>query len=214
MTTTALDLVRDAKAMVFDFDGTLVDSNAIKWRAFDACFAEFADHREEILAYCRGHHHVPRGDKFQHVYERILGRPYTPKVAARLHQRFHELTTEPIVVAPEIPGASRFLETAGPGRLTALLSTTPHETLVDIVARRRWSAHFAEVRGAPVAKGEWLRAWREYHGFGGGVLFFGDTADDAEAAEAARCGFLAVGNDALRKTCRYGITDFTELLEA
>lgn len=212
--TAALDLVRDAKALAFDFDGTLVDSNAIKWRAFEACFADFPAQREEILAYCLGHHAVPRSDKFRYVYERILRLPYTEAAAGRLHERFDSLTTEQIAVAPEIPGASRFLSWARRHHATALLSSTPHETLLDILDRRGWSDLFAAVRGAPVAKGAWLRAWCERHAFGAAeVMVFGDTAEDAEAAARAGCAFVAVGAEALVGG-RHRITDFTELIEA
>lgn len=31
----AVDLIRRAEALVFDVDGTLVESHAIKWRAFE-----------------------------------------------------------------------------------------------------------------------------------------------------------------------------------
>lgn len=212
--TTALALVRAARALVFDFDGTLVDSNPIKWRAFEACFAEFGERRDEILDYCLGHHAVPRSDKFRHVYEHIVKLPYTAGTEASLHERFLALTTAQIAAAPEIPGAARFLAWARRRHLTALLSSTPHETLLDILGRRGWSELFAAVRGAPVAKGAWLSAWRERHGLGGPeVVVFGDTAEDAEAAAVAGCAFVAVGEDAAGGGHRR-ITNFTELIEA
>ena len=59
-----------AKALVFDFDGTLVDSNAIKWKAFEACFDRFPDRREEILSYCRGNNHTKPGLRQAHPFRR------------------------------------------------------------------------------------------------------------------------------------------------
>ena len=180
--------------LAFDFDGTLVDSNPIKWRAFERCFTEFPEQREEILAYCCGQHHTPRGDKFRHVYERILKRPYPPEIPAALHARYEAETTQQIIAAPEVPGAERFLREAGRGREIALLSSTPHDVLTEIIDRRRWRAYFRQVQGAPVDKADWLRRARESRGLAPEtLLFIGDTEEDAQAAAAAGCAFLGIG---------------------
>ncbi len=192
-----VDLLRRARALAFDFDGTLVDSNPIKRRAFERCFAEFPDQREEIVAYCSGHHHTPRGDKFRHVYEQILKRPYTPEVAAALHECFEDATTRQIVEAPAVPGAAAFLRLVSRSHMTALLSSTPHETLLRIVQGRGWESLFRVVRGAPVEKGGWLRELRDRHGLAPEeLIFFGDSSEDAGAAEAAGCAFIPVSEAA------------------
>lgn len=183
--------------LVFDFDGTLVDSNRIKWRAFEACFSEFSDRRQKILAYCRGNNHVTRGVKFRVVYEQMLGLPYTPKVAERLHRRFEEETTEAIVRAPEIPGASEFLKRVRPKHRTAVLSATPHPILLEILKRRGWSGHFDLKQGAPVNKAAWLRGLEGKGYPPAQVLFFGDTPEDARAAQEAGCRFIPVSSPAL-----------------
>jgi len=209
------DVVRRAKALVFDFDGTLVDSNEVKWRAFDVCFEEFTAHRDEIRAYCRGNNHTPRAAKFRHVYERILGRPYTAAVDAALHQRFAALTTAAIVGAPERPGAARFLASAGAPGAMALLSSTPHATLLEILAARGWSRTFGVVRGAPVDKARWLADFRAARGLGAAdVVFFGDTPEDATAGVAAGCTFVGVGDAVGAAAGPHVIADFTEFSAA
>lgn len=183
-----------ARMLVFDFDGTLVDSNRIKQRAFETCFAgpEFRDRRAEILSYCAGNHHAPRGEKFRHVVERILGRPYTPEAERRLHDSFERETTEEIIRAPEIPGASEFLAQARLSHRTAVLSSTPHPILLAILERRGWSGRFDRIQGAPVDKTEWLRQLHTKGFSMDQILFFGDSPEDAQAAEKAGCRFLRV----------------------
>jgi len=191
------ELVRRSRLLVFDFDGTLVDSNPIKRRAFEACFAPFQEHRDAILSYCVQHHHTPRQEKFRYVYERILGRAYTQEAAARLQERFEAHTTRQIIEAPEIPGAARFLQRVSGLCETALLSSTPDGVLREIVLQRRWAPYFGEIQGAPVDKTAWLEVARRARGLpdGRAIVCFGDTQEDAEAAEAAGCPFVLVGKD-------------------
>jgi len=189
----AADLVRGARALVLDFDGTLVDSNPIKRRAFEACFAE-CPQRDEILAYCWGSHHAPRWEKFRHVYEQILRQPYTEARAASLHERFEAATTAQIIAAAEIPGATAFLRRVHGRYLVAVLSSTPDAVLREILAHRGWQDWFDVVQGAPVHKASWLTAFREQQGLDRpSLVFFGDTLEDAAAADEAGCAFIAVG---------------------
>lgn len=193
-TSEVVDVLRRARLVVFDFDGTLVDSNPIKQRAFARCFAEIPERLEEILAYCGSHHHVPRWDKFRHVYEQILSRPYTPEVAATLEARFDAQTTRQIIAGAEIPGATPFLRMVSRRNPTALLSSTPQETLRRIVEQRGWLSYFQVIQGAPVDKAAWLQRVREERGGEtDAVVFFGDSREDAAAAEAAGCRFVGVG---------------------
>jgi phosphoglycolate phosphatase-like HAD superfamily hydrolase len=178
---------------VFDFDGTLVDSNDIKRRGFDHAFAEYPDKLDEIRAYCYGSNHTVRGEKFRHVTEKILNLEYTDELDAHFHKRYAEFTTASVAAAPEIPGAAAFVKRLGPLH-PALLSSTPTAILMDILERRGWTDLFFIVQGAPVNKAAWLRGLlavercepRQ-------LLFFGDTDEDGRAAADAGCTFVRVG---------------------
>ncbi len=201
-----------AKVLVFDFDGTLVDSNMIKARAFERCFAAFPDRLPEILNYCLGHHHTPRDVKFRVVYEQILRIPYTAQVEQALLNRFEEQTTQPIVEAPEIPGAGQFLEWASARFPTGVLSSTPDPILRKILRRRGWERFFSWVQGAPVDKAAWLRRlFKQERLRGKELLFFGDTEEDYRAGTSAGCLFVAVGSNSGTREFPRWIRDFTDL---
>jgi len=206
-------IVRRAKAFIFDFDGTLVDSNPIKWRAFETCFADFPEKLGEIMAYCRSNNHVPRDRKFRYVYEIILRLPYTAEAEARLQERFATAATQQIIEAKEFPGAEQFLKKVRSTHMRALLSSTPHETLLRIVRGRGWRDYFELIQGAPVEKSMWLRRLLEERQMEGeDVVFFGDTQEDANAAQTAQCLFVAVGKNRVSLDAIYSIEDFAELV--
>lgn len=207
-------MLQHARAMVFDFDGTLVDSNPIKRRAFAQCFGRFPQ-RRDILAYCWDHHHTPRGEKFRYVYEQILKRPYTPAVATALHRQFERATTRQIIAAPELPGTSAFLHhMVSRNMLMAVLSSTPQEILQQIVEARGWRQVLGVVQGAPVAKARWLKAFRKrYRLTPSQMVFVGDSHEDAEAAQAAECLFVGI-NQPAGTTAGHHVSHFMELLDA
>ena len=195
--------VETAKALVFDFDGTLVDSNEIKWSGFEHVFSEFKEWLPEISAYCRGNNHTMRGEKFRYVCEQILHIAYTPERQRSLHERYAAYTTEAVARAPEIPGAAELIRQVR-DRPTALLSSTPHEILLEILNRKGWQSMFGVVQGAPVVKRDWLEVFRSGIGCGpSDILFFGDTEEDAASAHAFGSVFVRVG---------VTIKDFRELL--
>jgi phosphoglycolate phosphatase-like HAD superfamily hydrolase len=195
-----------SRKVIFDFDGTLVDSNEIKRRAFDLLFADYPDHMQEIQEYCHGHNHTIRGDKFRYVTEEILRLPYTPERDRSLHELYEGLTTEGVVSAPEIPGATAFLRSLKSS--PALVSATPHDILLKILDRRGWRSLFDPVRGAPVDKADFLRGIRADVGCEPTrLVFIGDTEEDEKAAHVSGCTFVRVGRPSTNG--ELAVQDFT-----
>jgi phosphoglycolate phosphatase len=203
--------IRSAQALGFDFDGTLVDSNAIKRGAFDICFSEFPEHHKAIQEYCSRFNHTPRWEKFQHVVETLLKQSYTEERAKELHRRYEEATTKQVIAAPEIPGAMAFLA-ALPAGPKVLLSSTPDAILRDILNARRMTSIFNTIQGAPVSKSTWLTHYQTTHQLDKArLLFFGDTLEDASAAKGAGWPFVAVANPQIREGAEFYLEDYRNL---
>lgn len=185
-------LLQSAKAVVFDFDGTLVDSNDIKRQGFDYAFNDYPSRMEEIRAYCYAFNHTIRGEKFRYVAEKILGLEYTPELDEYFHKRYADFTTDRVAAAPEVPGAAAFVKSLAPLHPT-LLSSTPTAILREILSRRGWLGLFSVAQGAPVNKLAWLRALQAVVRCDPRqILFFGDTDEDARSAAEAGCEFVRV----------------------
>lgn len=185
--------IQSAGGVVFDFDGTLVDSNNIKRQGFDFVFADYPDRMAAIREYCYGFNHTIRGEKFRHVTEQILGLRYTPELERLCHERYASFTTDSVAAAPEIPGAAAFVRSLASYR-PALLSSTPTAILLQILERRGWRSLFPLVQGAPIDKRAWLEDFQRILGCQPEQLvFFGDTDEDEESGRLAGCTFVRVG---------------------
>jgi phosphoglycolate phosphatase-like HAD superfamily hydrolase len=180
------------RAIVFDFDGVILESHDIKTEAFLALFAQYPEKLDAIRSYHLNNVGISRFVKFEHIVREILRRPYTEEDRERLGAEFARLTHERILACPEVPGAQSLLPRLGGRVLRIVASGTPEEELRQIVRERGIADWFDEVWGTPRTKTEILRDAMTRHGLPPpSVLMVGDGMSDYKAACEAGVGFLA-----------------------
>lgn len=188
------------RAVVFDFDGVILESADVKTDAFVELYAA---HGEDVVGRVREHHlanlGISRFKKFAWIAENVLGRPLTDDESAALGRRFSDLAFARVLAVPFVPGAKAALAALGERKLPMFVASgTPQDELRLIVARRGLAAAFHEVHGAPREKPEILRDLLARHELRPeDVLFVGDGMSDYKAACAVGTPFLARDTPAL-----------------
>jgi HAD superfamily hydrolase (TIGR01549 family) len=186
------------RAIVFDFDGVILESADIKTRAFMALYAAYPEKLPAIREYHLSHAGISRYVKFEYFQKEILGLSYTEEDRVRLSAEFERLTYEEILRCPEVAGAEQLLRRLGGRVLRIVASGTPHEELRKIVADRGMGSWFDETWGTPRTKPEILIDVLARHGLdGGSVLMVGDGLSDYQAAREAGVRFLAREKDTI-----------------
>ena len=205
------------RAVIFDWDGVLLESADVKTQAFAELFKSVAPNRvEEILAYHIEHMGLSRYVKFQHIYARILGRPLSAKMERVLGERFSALVFNRLLAAPLVRGAEEFLKDTARERPYELFvaSGAPQEELLAIARAKGLLERVSEWHGAPKTKPEIIRdILVRYRLRPAEAVFIGDAASDRRAARATGLAFIgraAQPNGSLRG-CRYLIRDVSEL---
>ncbi|MEF2230138.1 MAG: HAD hydrolase-like protein [Pseudodesulfovibrio sp.] len=184
------------KTVIFDFDGTLVESVGIKDDAFAALFVEYPGRLDEIMDYHRANNHTIRYEKFEHIHRNILGLEYTDEDRDRLSRRFSALVFERIVACPWVAGAGDLLA-LGAEHPFYLVSMSPREELLSILEHRGILGCFKAVYASEWTKTDAIRDILAAEGIDPlAAVYVGDTPEDQAAAEAA--GVQFIGRDSGR----------------
>ena len=182
------------EAVILDFDGVLVDSEAIKVEAFRQLYSPYgADIAEKAVAYHRKNFGISRFIKFKHIHENFLNLPYDESVGKSFGERFSSMVETSVIEAEWVPGAKEFVESFYNTIPLFIASGTPHEELLRILHRRGIRKYFKEARGSPKTKSQIIGDYVGRYGFSKEkVLMVGDSLADYAGAKEAGVGFLFV----------------------
>lgn len=192
------------RAIVFDFDGVVLESADLKTEAFIELFEH---HGAAVARQVEAHHlanlGISRFKKFEWIYANILQQPLSDAQSHALGEQFSALALDKILAAPFVPGAVDALQTLTGQLPLFVASGTPQAELDLIVERRGLREHFREVWGTPTEKPVILRDLMSRFGLAADeMLFIGDGLSDYKAAHAVGTGFLARDTAALADTWR------------
>ncbi|MFV0439643.1 MAG: HAD family hydrolase [Desulfopila sp.] len=182
------------QALFFDFDGVLVDSNAIKISAFQTLFKDAEQSLiDRLITYHNQHGGISRVEKIRHFYSDILRQPVEDGVIDRQADQFSRLVIDKVINAPWIAGAQQFLDEQYQKIPIFLISGTPHEELQTIVEQRRSCHYFREILGSPTTKTVHIgQLRRRYRLDLGACLFVGDAFTDFQAASEYQLPFIGI----------------------
>jgi phosphoglycolate phosphatase-like HAD superfamily hydrolase len=177
--------------IVFDLDGTLIESDAVKTQAYFDIFPATA--APVVKAAIQADRYENRFARIERILRGITGAAPGKAEIDRLAKAYNDICEAHQSTCPERPGASRVLARLAPALPLYMCSGTWEESLVRVVKARGWQPYFRGVFGGPRRKAENLqlvaqhsrRPWGE-------ILVIGDTRDDRDAAVAKGCRFRGV----------------------
>lgn len=179
------------KAIIFDFDGVLVESTDIKTNAFKKLFSEWPDKSKEGVNYHLGNMGMSRYVKFKYFFETILKEPYSDEIGLELGRKFSEIVVCEIKKAPTVKGTDEFLEENFKKYMFFIASGTPQAELNDIVSHRLIDKFFKGIYGTPASKTEIVESiLRKYGLKKNQVVFVGDTVSDKKTSEDTGIHFI------------------------
>lgn len=180
------------KAILFDFDGVLVESVDIKTKAFAKLFEkEGPEIVEKVVDYHLANGGVSRYKKFEHIYNQFLGIKLNAEVKKDLGIKFSNLVIQNVIEAPWVEGAEYFLKNYYHKMDLYVVSGTPEDELKDIVYKKGIKKYFKETYGSPETKGNLIkRIISDGNYTKDQVVFVGDAITDLKGAFEADVPFI------------------------
>ena len=185
------------KCVVFDFDGTLVESNEIKRRTFYEVTKNLVDADillDKILSY------PDSGDRYDIFDTLIIELKLDREVfvsASKLSDSYTKICEYEISRAPEIKGAVKTIkELRSLGVKIFISSATPEITLQKIIDMRGWKDMINMALGSPDSKIDHLQTILTKNKYSiSEVVYVGDSEIDRDAALLVGCRFVGIGKD-------------------
>lgn len=204
------------KALLFDFDGVILESAGIKTAAYRKLLEEKypSDKVDNFMDYHAANVGISRYVKIQYFYKQILGIRLTEGEKKELTDKFSKIVFNEILQASFIKGMPGFLEENYKKLPLFVVTGTPIEEVNLIIKKRKLNIYFKEIHGSPSNKGEIINdILSRYKWNPGEVIFFGDAQSDLRAAEETGAVFVAriKDNSKALENCKYKIKDFQGL---
>lgn len=180
------------EAIIFDFDGVLVESVDVKTKAFAEMYKQYGPKIvDQVVAYHLAHGGISRYEKFRYYQETLLGKSLSSSEEIILGETFSKMVKYAVVTAPLVPGAYEFLSEYHQAFALFVASGTPEEEMKEIIRSRGMAHFFISVHGAPTEKASIIRSICEEHSFKNrSVLMVGDAMTDYMGALTAGVRFV------------------------
>jgi phosphoglycolate phosphatase-like HAD superfamily hydrolase len=183
------------RAIVFDFDGTLIDSNRLKYDAYFKLFPSEDRYARIIRDVLSENFEQTRYVILEEILRRLgFGdQAYMKREVGNLAVRYNDIVLAGVKTCPEKAGAEEALKRLAPMYLLYVSSTTPDAGLKEIIRFRKWEGYFRGVFGYPHKKSETLLRIMALEKLRSDeVLVVGDGESDRESALEKGCPFVHV----------------------
>lgn len=188
------------RQILFDFDGVIIDSMAVRDMGFRA-LVEGHDEKliEEFIRYHRYNAGLSRFVKIRYFYEEMLGESISEDEVNMLASQFSEIMRERLVSpAVLILETVDFIKSIYNKVPLHIVSGSDEQELNFLCKSLGLSDYFVTIEGSPTPKNNLVSDIMKKYGYNSKeTLLIGDSINDYEAAKKSGLHFIGFNNDDL-----------------
>jgi len=202
-------------AIIFDFDGVVLESLNVKTNAFKKLYEPYgSDISKRVVEHHLENGGVSRFDKIKFYHNIFLGEDIDEKKIQKIAQKFSEMVVNEIMKVPFVDGAKQFIEDNYKRYLMFISSATPTNELNFICKQRKIAKYFQGIFGSPDSKSKHISSIITNYSLNNReIVFIGDSSSDLDAANTHNLTFIArlsgVSNNLVNE--KYTLSDLNKL---
>ena len=184
------------KVIIFDFDGTIVDSNEVKAESFGELYFQYGEEvRNKVIEYHNQNLGVDRFKKIAFFHKNFLGINLKKSEIILSADKFSKIVTSKVVKCDYIPGIIGFLDLSlRKNTVCAINTATPEKEIREILKKRKITKYFEIICGSPNEKSENINIILNQINYSKKqVVCIGDSISDYNAAEKNNIDFIGIG---------------------
>jgi HAD superfamily hydrolase (TIGR01549 family) len=182
------------KVIFWDFDGVVMDSNAVRDIGFERVLSEFPKEQvDQLLAFHQANGGLSRYVKFRYFFEEIRNESITDDEILIWAEQFSLIMKE-LLVNPKllIDETLNFVK-ENQGKYIMFITSGSDQNELRYLCQSMGIDHlFTSIHGSPKPKKEWVKELIDMHGYKKEeCVLIGDSYNDFEAAEYSNIHFMA-----------------------
>jgi len=182
------------KAIIFDFDGVILDSVNVKTEAFRELFSDYSlEIRNKIVEHHEKNGGMSRFEKIRFYYDSIIKKTISEEEYQNRVNKFGEIVFNKVLNSEFMDGCIEFLKKHKTHFQYFIVSATPENELNKIISHKGIGHYFTKTYGSPVSKQEniinLLSTYKLEHTE---AIYIGDSLNDFEACIKTKLLFVGV----------------------
>lgn len=203
------------KNILWDFDGVIIDSLAIRDYGFREIFKEFDKQSvDKLIQYHNYNGGLSRFHKIEYFFNEILKQNITQDEILQYANKFTTIMRQELC-NPEylIANTIQFIKDNYKKYNFHIVSGSEHNELNFLCQKLDLSQYFISINGSPTPKNQLIKNLLESYNYNiNQTILIGDSINDYEAASVNKIGFYGFNNENLRDKSKIYIEDWNNLI--